>query len=236
MQLSKRLEAVASFVTEGNRVVDVGTDHGYIPIYLVETGKTKEAIAMDINQGPLERAESNIKKSGLEDKIKTRLSDGLQNLKKDEGDTVVIAGMGGGLIIKILSEGKELIEGMKELVLSPQSEIPLVRKYLEMEEFSIIKETIIKEDGKYYFIMKVVPGKKKSEEMSPQQELYDYFGEYLLKNANPLLKEFLLKEQYTSCVLEEELSKQNSEAGKLRLEEIRQQINRIEEALFYYEM
>lgn len=235
MQLSKRLEAVASFVTEGNRVVDVGTDHGYIPIYLVEIGKTKDAIAIDINRGPLERAESNIKKSGLEDRIKTRLSDGLRMLRKDEADTVVIAGMGGSLIIKILSEGKEVLKSVKELVLSPQSEISLVRKYLNEEEFSIIEETMLKEDGKYYTVMKAVRGKMKQELLKEHLVFFDY-GEYLLRKADPILKEFLLKEENACRIIEGELLKQDSEATRTRLTEIRQQLKSIMEALKYYEM
>ena len=235
MQISKRLEAVASFVTEGNRVVDVGTDHGYIPIYLVEIGKTKDAIAMDINRGPLERAESNIKKSGLEDRINTRLSDGLRMLRKDEADTVVIAGMGGSLIIKILSEGKEVLKSVKELVLSPQSEISLVRKYLNEEEFSIIEETMLKEDGKYYTVMKAVRGKMKQELLKENLVFFDY-GEYLLRKADPILKEFLLKEENACRIIEGELLKQDSEAARTRLTEIRQQLKSIMEALKYYEM
>ncbi|NLZ80912.1 MAG: SAM-dependent methyltransferase [Clostridiales bacterium] len=235
MQISKRLEAVASFVTEGNRVVDVGTDHGYIPIYLVEIGKTKDAIAMDINRGPLERAESNIKKSGLEDRINTRLSDGLRMLRKDEADTVVIAGMGGSLIIKILSEGKEVLKSVKELVLSPQSEISLVRKYLNEEEFSIIEETMLKEDGKYYTVMKAVRGKMKQELLKENLVFFDY-GEYLLRKADPILKEFLLKEENACRIIEGELLKQDSEATRTRLTEIRQQLKSIMEALKYYEM
>lgn len=236
MQLSKRLEAVASFVTEGSKVADVGTDHGYIPIYLVETGKVKKAIAMDINKGPLERAGANIKKSGLEDRIETRLSDGLKELKRDEVDTLVIAGMGGGLIIKILDEGKEVLKSVKELVLSPQSEISLVRKYLQERKLSIVKETMLKEDGKYYTVMKVVHGRTESNKVSKDGDVLLEYGEYLLKKADPVLKEFLLKEENTCHIIERELLRQNSNAAKVRLKEIRQELEKIKEALRYYEM
>ncbi len=231
MQLSKRLEAVASFVTEGNRVVDVGTDHGYVPIYLVETGKISEAIAMDINSGPLNRAQENIKKAGLEHKIQTRLSDGIEKLKRDEVDTVVIAGMGGNLIIKILSEGKEILKDIKELVLSPHSDLSLVRRFLHEVEFFILKENMLKEDGKYYTVMKVRPGKKNVEE-----DIFFEFGESLLRKKDPILKEFLLKEEKSLRLIEEELIKQDVESTRMRLPEIRQQLKGIEEALKYYEM
>ena len=125
MQMSKRLQAVADLVTEGDRIADIGTDHGYVPIFLLERARIPSAIAMDINRGPLERAKKHIREHSLEDRVKLRLSDGVKALKEDEADAVVIAGMGGGLIVKILREGKEVLESVRELVLQPQSEIRL---------------------------------------------------------------------------------------------------------------
>ena len=105
MELSKRLKTVAAAVTPGHRVADVGTDHGYIPIYLVERGLCPAACAMDVNRGPLARAEEHIRQEGLSDRIGVRLSDGLEKLSPEETDTVVISGMGGELICRILREG-----------------------------------------------------------------------------------------------------------------------------------
>ena len=110
MELSKRLTAVASLVTEGASVADIGTDHGYIPIYLVKQQIAEKAIALDINRGPLERARLHITGHGLKDRIETRLSDGLANVVPGEVDTMVAAGMGGALIIKILKEGRDVVE------------------------------------------------------------------------------------------------------------------------------
>ena len=109
MELSKRLRMNASFVTPGNRLADVGTDHGYIPIALVQTGKVSRAIAMDINKGPLERAALHIREQHLEDRITTRLSDGMTALKEGEADTVLIAGMGGALTVHILEGGSPMV-------------------------------------------------------------------------------------------------------------------------------
>ena len=103
LQLSERMQAVASMVTENNRLADVGTDHGYIPIYLCETGKIPSALAMDVKEGPLLHARRNIELHHLQERIQTRLSDGVQKLEKDEADSVVIAGMGGMLVRKISS-------------------------------------------------------------------------------------------------------------------------------------
>ena len=102
LQLSDRLQAVASMVTENNRLADVGTDHAYIPIYLCQTGKIPSAVAMDVKKGPLLRAEQNITLYQLENHIQIRLSDGVENLDAGEVDSVVIAGMGGSLVQKIL--------------------------------------------------------------------------------------------------------------------------------------
>lgn len=100
MELSKRLQAVADLVTEGASVADIGTDHGYIPIYLIEHHIAEKVIALDINRGPLERARMHIVGHGLKEKIETRLSDGLEKVLPGEVDTMIAAGMGGGLVIK----------------------------------------------------------------------------------------------------------------------------------------
>ena len=101
--LSKRLKAVASLVKKGSSVADVGTDHGYIPVYLIENNVVSSAIAMDINEKPLASCQALVKSKGLENEIQTRLSNGLENLKHGECDTVIIAGMGAELIVDILS-------------------------------------------------------------------------------------------------------------------------------------
>ena len=108
MQLSKRLEAIASMVTPGNRLVDVGCDHGYLPIALVRRQIIPSAIAMDVRSGPLGRAKENIEAYGLNPYIETRLSDGLEALQPGEGDTLSVAGMGGPLIERILSRNVEV--------------------------------------------------------------------------------------------------------------------------------
>ena len=130
MELSKRLQAVANLVSVGLTVADVGTDHGYIPIYLLENGKCAKALAMDVNRGPLLRAKEHIVEHGFEEMIETRLSDGVKQLRIGECEAVVIAGMGGALTIKILEEGKEVFKSLTEFVLQPQSELYKVRKYL----------------------------------------------------------------------------------------------------------
>ena len=148
MELSQRLYAVARLVTPGNRLADVGTDHGYIPIYLIKEKKIPHGIAMDINKGPLERAKEHIQAEGLQEQIETRLSDGLEKLKPGEADTAVIAGMGGALTIRILDKDRETVSSLKELILQPQSELFAVRRFLAQKGFRIEEEDLVLEEGK----------------------------------------------------------------------------------------
>ena len=157
IKLSKRMNAVASMVTDGNVLADVGTDHGYVPIALVQKGKITKAIAMDINKGPLQRANEHIRSCRLENMIETRLSDGVEALDENEADTILIAGMGGELVIHILTDGEKVCRKAKELILQPQSDIDHVRRYLRENKYRIIDEDMVFEEGKYYPMMKVIP-------------------------------------------------------------------------------
>ena len=148
MELSKRLTAVAGLVTEGASVADIGTDHGYIPIYLIEQNLSPKVIAMDINKGPLERARIHIAGYGMSDRIETRLSDGLAAVKPKEVEEMIVAGMGGGLVIHILEEGKQIVSTLKGCILQPQSEIQKVREYLVEHGFWFEAEDMVEEDRK----------------------------------------------------------------------------------------
>lgn len=190
MELSKRLQAVAGLVTEGASVADIGTDHGYIPIYLAENKISTKILAMDVNKGPLERARIHIKSSRLDDVIETRLSDGFAALKKGEVDTIIAAGMGGGLVIKIMTDYPEITSSVRCFILQPQSEIHKVREYLYENSFSIVEEDMVEEDGKYYPMMKVIHGDE-CEGYTEEEFLY---GRHLLQMSHPVLKDFLNRE------------------------------------------
>ena len=157
MLLSDRMQAVVGLVESCERIADIGCDHGYVAMELIKRRICKEVIAMDINQGPLEQAKSNIREYGMQEYITTRLSDGVEALEPGEVDGIICAGMGGRLIIHILTQKKEVISSMTQLVLQPQSEIDEVRSVLRESGFVIDKEDMIFEDGKYYPMMHVVP-------------------------------------------------------------------------------
>lgn len=229
MELSKRLQAVAGLVTPDLKIADIGTDHAYIPIWLVEQGISPSAIAMDINQGPLEKAKENIVLHGLTSRIKTRQSDGMRQLKPSEAESVVIAGMGGGLVIKILEDVKEQDLGIKEWILQPQSELKKVREYLNESGYRIVDEMMILDEGKFYPMMKAIKGKQ---EIYREEELS--YGKLLLKNRNPILKMFLEKELELKNGIYETLKKTSGQSAQKRVSELEEEISVIREALATY--
>lgn len=233
MELSARLEAVAKMVTKGNRVCDVGCDHGYISIYLVKNDISPYVYAMDVNKGPLERAGEHIEAYGYSEKIETILSDGLISLGEKESDALICAGMGGRLVIKILSDSMDKVKKMKELVLQPQSEIHLVRAFLRQQGFYIDKEDMVYEDGKFYPIIHVLV---QSDKQNEDNAVFDKFGPVLLKIKHPVLGQFL---EYTNKTLYDIEKKLESE-GKTekiadRMELLKIQQKEVEEAFMLYE-
>ncbi|WP_333649582.1 tRNA (adenine(22)-N(1))-methyltransferase [Lacrimispora sp.] len=222
MKLSKRLDTIASFVPEGSRVADIGTDHGYIPIHLVQEGKAKHAIAMDVREGPLLRAHAHIREAGLEGRIEVRLSDGLLKLEEQEADCVVIAGMGGELMIHILEEGKRLWNQIPYWVLSPHSEIDKVRKFLLEQEFFPEQETMIEEEGKYYTVMGV--SRRGTDREDYDREIFYRYGKQLLESKSPVLLEYLTKEEEQLQKILDGLSESRTQAGEKRVGELKQEL------------
>jgi len=216
MQLSKRLRLLAEMVTAGNRLADVGTDHGYVPISLIEQGKIPSAIAMDINKGPLLRAQEHIRQYQFENYIETRLSDGLHALKEEEADTVLIAGMGGDLMCRILEEGLEVLGTVQELVLQPQSEIYKVRMWLTEHGWKIESEDIVFDEEKYYPMFRAVHG-----EEDMKYSLADYrFGKLPIQKSMETLKEFLGKQRQVQMQILSSLPESDEERIRERREAV----------------
>ena len=228
VKLSQRMKAVAAMVTPGHVLCDVGTDHGYVPIALIQKQLIPRAIAMDINPGPLERAKEHIGLYELGEYIETRLSDGVAALQEGEAESIVVAGMGGELVIHILTEGEAICRKAKELILQPQSDIWKVRRFLRENKYQIVDEDMVFEEGKYYPMMKVVPVEK-DEMWDRIREDYimpcDIYGPLLLRNGNPVLRRFLVNQHKQFASILQGLEKQEpSEAILKRMEEVKQQL------------
>ena len=195
--LSKRMQALADQVSAGAVFADIGTDHGFLPIYLVEQKKVERAIAMDVRPGPLSRAKEHVKEAGLEEKIELRLSDGLEKLSVGEAQTILISGMGGPLMEGILTRGAAVAKEATELILQPQSEIDGFRRFLAREGYVTLEEDMCLDEGKYYFLMKVVHQSKTEarEGYVPSTDVEFAYGGLLLQQRNSLLLDFLLREK-----------------------------------------
>ena len=232
VQLSRRLKTIADMVTEGNRLVDVGCDHGYLPVYLMLEHKISGAIATDVGKCPLARAQEHIAQYGMSQYIEARLCDGLKGVRTGEGDTLVIAGMGGPLMEKILTEGKEALPGFRELILQPQSDIPHFRHFLMDYGFRIVQEEMILEDGKYYPMMKAVPGRGAGEIWTREEEM---FGKLLLERLDPVLYKYLKRELRIREEISGQLKNAAGEGAKKRLDEVEEEKQLILAALQRYE-
>lgn len=181
--MNKRLNALAKMVDKGSRVADIGTDHAYLPIELMNENKVSYAIASDIAAGPLQNAKDDIVEAGFENKIETRLGAGLSTITKaDRIDTVVIAGMGGKLMVQILDDALNNGFKFKNLVLEPNIGEPGVRKWLTDHQYQILTEDLIAEAGHTYELIKAKLGEEK--ESLTKKELY--FGPFILKEKNPV--------------------------------------------------
>lgn len=231
MELSKRLQTIASFVTDGYRLADIGTDHGYIPIYLTKKGRCPRAFAMDLNPQPLKRAKQHILEEHAQEQVQCILSDGLNQLPKGEVDSIVIAGMGGDLMMRILENGWDKLFDVKELILSPQSHWEKVRHFLHDRNFRILREAFLEEDGKYYVVLRAVFGTETYE-----KECFYRFGAELLWNKDPVLLEFLNREYEKYSRIQKELEDNAKDHIRKRRFQVEEILGDIREALGYYEM
>ena len=189
LKLSKRLACAATFARKGDFIADVGTDHAYLPIYLYRAGIIKGAVVGDINQGPIDRAKANIREYSCGDVIIPILSDGLCKIDEFSPNTVFILGMGGELIVNIISKAEWLKQNKTRLVLQPMTHAEILRRYLFDNGFEIVDEVLV-EDGKIYQIIVAEYTSKKT--FADELELL--FGRINLSKKEPLLLLALQKE------------------------------------------
>lgn len=174
-QLDPRLLLCASFVPQGARLADIGTDHGYLPIWLAKTGRIPRGIAADLRPGPLERAKENVSKYRVEALVELRLSDGLQAISPGETDIIVIAGMGGEVIASILDAAPWIKEEKTGLILQPMTRAEELRRYLAENGFEILKERPVLSQGRpYSALLAAFTGRRQDRDI-----LYPYIGKLL---------------------------------------------------------
>lgn len=198
MKLPKRLEQIVAMVPPCRTAADIGCDHAYVSIALRERGKAERVLACDVRPGPLEQAKANISRAGLADSIETRLGDGLQPVQTGEAETVILAGMGGELMLRIL-EGREA--DFSRFILSPQSDIAHVREKLLQKGLRWTDEVMLRDEGKYYVVMSLCQGGSGLSgalevlgDALPERILYTY-GWLLLSRRDPVLRDFLQREK-----------------------------------------
>lgn len=181
--LSKRLQCLADKVEKGSRVADVGTDHGYIPAWLIQNGKCERVIASDIKAGPLRTAVNTAESAGTGDKIDFRLCSGLDEYRPDEFDTAIIAGMGGETVISILDAAPWTKE--KKLIIQPQSKLPELREWLYQNGYVIYDAELVYDTGRIYLVWQVSGGEtaRKCENLM--------IDEALMLKRDPLLGAYL---------------------------------------------
>ncbi|MBR5635377.1 MAG: SAM-dependent methyltransferase [Pseudobutyrivibrio sp.] len=155
IKLSPRLQIVYDMIPRCNTVADVGCDHGYLSIALLENGIAEKVIPMDVNKGPLSKARENIQTAGFKDKAELRLSDGLKKLNPNEADVICICGMGGALIGRIIDAGIAVAKTASCMIIEPQSEYYELRSFLMKQGFVIDDEDLTSEESKIYPIIKL---------------------------------------------------------------------------------
>lgn len=229
MELSKRLKFIANHIEKCKSIADIGTDHGYIPIYAVKNNLCESAIASDINKDPVRKSKLNISLEGLSEKIETRLGGGLEPIKTKEVDGIIIAGMGGNLIRDILEEGKNKLPFFKFIILQPAQNPEVLREYLYENNYEIIKEDLCFDEGVYYELFKVRRAEGHATELD---SIYYEISPMLLRQKHPLMREYLeSKIKNYSKILG--FISEDSESAILRKKEVEEKISIINSMMNY---
>lgn len=235
--LSNRMQAILrmlqSEVVEHGMIdclADIGCDHAFVSMACIENHLADHVIAMDVRKGPLEIARTHIKEYGFEKSVETRMSDGFEALKQKEASWAVLAGMGGELMRRILENGKNHLMSGIGLILQPQSEIPVVRMYLQEQNYIIVDEDFLQEEGKFYTIIKA---KKRTDKLPDNRmnELELQYGSILLKKENPVFLEYLYDMRNKMHELQKRLETQQTDSSKRRYEELKQELCMIQQAI-----
>ncbi|MEG0249814.1 MAG: class I SAM-dependent methyltransferase [Peptostreptococcus sp.] len=225
MKLTKRLEKIASLVSDNVKVADIGTDHGYIPVYLLKEDKIKSAILADINKGPLNNAREEIKKMGLENLTDLRLGSGVSVLKTNEVDEIIIAGMGGVLISEIIEDGLDVCKSCDKLILQPMQAPEELRKYLLNNNFEIIDEHMVNEDFRIY---EIIEARYNPKFKNNPEEIYLELPKQLIDRKEPLMKIIILKKIKECNSILEKIGNSNGKSVEERISYLNSRKNKLE--------
>ncbi|MEE1012894.1 MAG: tRNA (adenine(22)-N(1))-methyltransferase TrmK [Clostridia bacterium] len=213
--LTPRLQQIANTITPCACMADIGTDHAYLPVYLCMTGVCKRGIASDIRRGPLQRAKDTLRRYGMESRIETRLGGGVDTLAPGEADCIVIAGMGGLMIAEILKANPTVFAKSGQILLQPMTAVPELRSFLWENGYTVVSETLAKEEQKLYHILAVEVG----QEPTPPTPTELYLGQRLLTDRPEHFAEYLQKQRRKLTRMAEGLKQSQSEDTALRLKE-----------------
>lgn len=224
MDISRRLNRIIELVPPCASIIDVGTDHGYVPIGVIKAGKAETAFASDVRILPLKKAEDNIRLEGLEDRISTVRGSGLMTVSPGDVEGAVIAGMGGNLTRDIMEDSIEVVRSLRFLLLQPAQNPEVLRQYLYEGDYDILLEDLVKEeDGRFYEYLLVRPHVDKEKEVDIDTiPLCGYeVSPWLIKNGHPLLKEYLDTriDEFHEIISKLGNDSSNAKSRKIELEE-----------------
>ncbi len=227
MRVKPRLSAVAGLVPEDGVVADIGTDHAYLPIYLVQKGLARRVIAVENRPGTLDGARRSLNLFNQAHKIELRLGDGLEALHRADGvETVILAGLGGRTICRLLARSRERWFWFKRLVLQPMQETPLLRRWLTAHHWCLVRERLVCESGRFYEIMAVEQG----QQVAADPLLYE-IGPCLFQERDPLLAPFIRRKIERCHAVIHTLRASSSPESQVRLIHLEQKKARLKEVL-----
>jgi tRNA (adenine22-N1)-methyltransferase len=231
-QLSKRLETVVSYIPKDSKIADIGSDHAYLPCYAIGKGIASSAIAGEVVKGPYLSAKQQVKEASLEDSVEVRMGNGLAILAPNEVDCITIAGMGGTLIASILEEGNEKLEGVKRLILQPNVSAKTIRCWLLENNWELISEEIVEEDGKIYEILVAERGNPISPYSEQGKEKELLLGPFLIKERNTaFIKKWKQELNQWNKILENMNKAEATTELVERKEQINRKVNIVEEVI-----
>lgn len=243
MKFRARLSAIVEMVPLGATVADIGTDHAYLPVELILQNKVSFAVAGDVHEGPYQAAAATVSQAGLLEKISVRLGNGLTVLRPGEVDTVIIAGMGGSTMIAILAASPSVTAKLKLLILQPMNGAALLRRWLVCQGWLFDDESLVRDDGRIYEIIRVINRTAASEEQLREsavrlieekgldESLLYEIGPLLWRNKHPLLRFQLAAKVQSLEIVLGELERSTSLPAVSRAQQYREQLVQLKEIL-----